>query len=168
MRFEARTAHAAASLAVEAAQSSLSCVSQAVIVLNRRNLGHYGLTIGGSDVARTTGSYQIAVFEDYFPSPGAAGAIVERVAYRYRVITRDQELLVHHWNPGGPEAKPFPHLHLSAAAEVGNRALTRAHIPTGEVTLRDVVRLLVEELGVRPRRTDWRQVLASPPVAPNE
>ena len=63
------------------------------------------------------------------------------------------------WNPGAPEQKSFPHLHLSAAAEVGNRALSRAHVPTGEVRLADVVRLLIEELGIRPRRTDWRTAL---------
>ncbi|MGH2607817.1 MAG: hypothetical protein ACRDHF_01900 [Tepidiformaceae bacterium] len=88
-----------------------------------------------------------------------AGVLLERVAYRYRLVVRERELLVFHWNPAGPEGKPFPHLHLSAAAEVGNRALTRAHIPTGEVTLRDVVRLLIEELGIRPRRNDWRRIL---------
>jgi hypothetical protein len=75
------------------------------------------------------------------------------------VLGNDRELLAYHWNPTGPEQKRFPHLHLSAAAEVGNRALTRAHIPTGEVSLGDVVRLFIEELGVRPRRADWRTVL---------
>ncbi|MEX0782662.1 MAG: hypothetical protein WD557_08430 [Dehalococcoidia bacterium] len=79
--------------------------------------------------------------------------------YRYRLLVNDSELLVYHWNPGGPEGRTYPHLHLGGGAEVGNRVLTRAHIPTGEVGLPDVVRLLIEELSVRPRRADWRAVL---------
>lgn len=159
MRFEGRTAHAAAGLAIEAEQAALSCVSQSVLVLNRARPGHYGITTGGEDEARTSGGYGVWVFEDYLASSRPAGVLLERVAYRYRLVVRERELLVFHWNPAGPEGKPFPHLHLSAAAEVGNRALTRAHIPTGEVTLRDVVRLLIEELGIRPRRNDWRRIL---------
>jgi hypothetical protein len=42
-------------------------------------------------------------------------------------------------------------------------SLSQAHIPTGFVTLSDVVRLLIEELGVEPRRQDWRTVLETQP-----
>jgi hypothetical protein len=33
------------------------------------------------------------------------------------------------------------------------------HIATGPVTLAAIVRMLIEEFGVAPRRGDWREVL---------
>lgn len=78
----------------------------------------------------------------------------------FRMMTHDErEILAFHFNPDGPEARPYPHLHLGPAAEVGLRVLTRAHIPTAIVTLAHVIRLLVDEFAVKPRRSDWRAVL---------
>lgn len=37
--------------------------------------------------------------------------------------------------------------------------LADMHIPTGFVTLADIVRLLIAEFGVEPRRSDWQRVL---------
>jgi hypothetical protein len=33
------------------------------------------------------------------------------------------------------------------------------HLPTGFITLADIVRLLIDEFGVEPLRADWRDVL---------
>jgi hypothetical protein len=38
-------------------------------------------------------------------------------------------------------------------------SLADHHIPTGHLDLVDIVRDLILELGVEPRRSDWRQVL---------
>lgn len=65
----------------------------------------------------------------------------------------------------------YPHLHLSGRLpplELGSRAgsvrLGGMHLPTGgeigQVTLGDVVRLLITEFGVAPRRAGWRRVVA--------
>ena len=160
MRFEGRTAHEAIGLAVQSAQRGLTCVSQAVVLASSRAIPYHTVTTGRVAEARMSGGYRLSVFEEYAPVAGDRSAVVlERIAYMYRVFSGDRELLAYHWD-AAREGRPFPHLHLSVAAEVGNRLLTRAHIPTGELSLADVVRLLIEELGVRPRRADWRAVLA--------
>ncbi len=39
--------------------------------------------------------------------------------------------------------------------------LSNLHIPTGHVTISDIVRFLIAEVGVEPRRSDWMNVLAA-------
>ena len=68
-----------------------------------------------------------------------------------------RELFAYHWHPTGHSHVTRPHLHISGRtepAELGN-----AHFPTGPVTLADVVRLLIQDFDVRPRRADWSRVL---------
>jgi hypothetical protein len=45
------------------------------------------------------------------------------------------------------------------AVTVEELDLDDRHIATGRVTLEALVRMLVEEFGVAPRRGDWREVL---------
>jgi hypothetical protein len=54
-----------------------------------------------------------------------------------------------------------PHLHLGAGAAEGRLRpdLAGAHLPTGHIALQDVLRLAIAELGVRPTRPDWDDVL---------
>ena len=42
---------------------------------------------------------------------------------------------------------------------MGLDRLSVAHVPTGPVMLEAVLRLAIQELGVRPARTDWLAVL---------
>jgi hypothetical protein len=88
--------------------------------------------------------------------------------YEYALLDRDgKELLTHHWQPGPRFAGPdHPHLHVSAPLNARTDAVTTEeidlgdrHIATGPVTLAAVVRMLIEEFGVAPRRGDWREVL---------
>jgi len=37
--------------------------------------------------------------------------------------------------------------------------LTRAHLPTGGVTLAAFLRMAIRDFGVEPRRDDWQNVL---------
>lgn len=90
------------------------------------------------------------------------------LAYSFRLVDRlERELLTYHWMPGplflGPD---HPHLHVSAALEVQADALTRStipldklHLPTGQVSIAAFVRMLITELGIEPRRDDWRATL---------
>jgi hypothetical protein len=74
-------------------------------------------------------------------------------AYYYRIdTTNGGELLSWHWHPDGRFKQP--HLHVAAL----NR---RQHLPTGRVSLEAILRLLLTEFGVRPRRADWESVLAA-------
>lgn len=102
---------------------------------------------------------------------------VQTTRYRYEVQDRlGREIVAYHWHPVSQSPVTYPHLHLSGRLpplDVGPRddpiALGKIHLPTGGlVTLTDVVRLLITEFGVAPRRPDWAAVLEAvgDPLAP--
>jgi hypothetical protein len=99
---------------------------------------------------------------------GVHGGFEARVtAYRYRVLDSDErEILAYHWHPTGISPIAFPHLHLSGRLrplDFGSNtdpiALGEMHLPTGYVALEDIVRLLITEFDVQPRRDDWETIL---------
>lgn len=51
------------------------------------------------------------------------------------------------------------HLHIRDDAKVTNHCLIDRHIPTGRVSLEDIVRFAVEEVSISPRNENWRIVL---------
>jgi hypothetical protein len=86
--------------------------------------------------------------------------------YRYRLMEPDErELLAYHWHPHGSSLVTAPHMHLSSRMPVihlplGNAiALSDMHLPTGFVGVADIVRFLIIEVGVEPRRRDWEAVI---------
>lgn len=95
-------------------------------------------------------------------------------AYTYDILDRSgRELLTYHWHPddAGPD---FPHLHVSGrigALPIGENqppiALGTMHLPTGLVSFAAVVRLLIDEFAVAPRRDDWRNLIAASEAAFN-
>ncbi len=54
-----------------------------------------------------------------------------------------------------------PHLHLGGGVAAWRPDFAKVHIPTGLVTLEDVLLLAIEELilDVEPLRADWRDIL---------
>lgn len=95
---------------------------------------------------------------------------IKSIGYFYEVQDRQgREILAYHWHPLGPSPVIHPHLLLSgrlAPLDIGPRdasvALGEMHLPTGGlVTLTDVVRLIITEFGVRPRRADWAAILTN-------
>jgi len=56
---------------------------------------------------------------------------------------------------------PQSHLHLPLFLDCGTRRmnLSRVHIPTGQVTLEEIIRFLIQELGVKARSKDWDAAL---------
>jgi hypothetical protein len=105
--------------------------------------------------------------------PSAPGTVPSRwatrtVMYQYRLLDHDHaELLVYHWQPGARYAGPDePHLHVSASLNARTDAVSRRsidldklHVATGIVSLSAVVRMLITEFGVAPRRAGWRETL---------
>ena len=82
------------------------------------------------------------------------------MGYWYTIETEaEQEIIAYHWHPNAPGEVTFPHVHLGYAVKVEDEAMAKAHLPTGRVALEDVLRLAIRELGVRPLRTDWQEVL---------
>jgi hypothetical protein len=83
----------------------------------------------------------------------------ETAAYEYRLSDEDdREILAYHWHPDGQSHVTTPHLHLGPGAEVGRAALLTAHLPTGPVSIHEVLRLAIESLGTEPSRRDWDAV----------
>lgn len=94
---------------------------------------------------------------------------VRTAAYRYTITDeQERELLVWHWDPEGRGRVRHPHLHvaypagppasivLPTTSGVGESPFPEIdvpglHVPTGRVLLEDVVRFLIEDLGVRGR-----------------
>jgi len=87
-----------------------------------------------------------------------------------------RELLLYQWDPGENSKVTTPHLHVRALTMLTTpnlpdqpttdlvRRLVRAHLPTGSVTLAEVLRMAVDDLGVDPLETDeakFRQRLNS-------
>lgn len=89
--------------------------------------------------------------------------------YEYRLLDHHHtELLVYHWWQPGPDfAGPDnAHLHVSATLSPQVNALNRREIDldklhpvTGPVSLAAIVRMLIAEFHVAPRRGDWRDML---------
>ena len=78
--------------------------------------------------------------------------------YIYAIQGPDEEdLLAYHWHPASISRVTWPHLHV---ARITHELVSgRTHLPTGQVQLEDMVRLLIEEFSVQPRRRDWAAVL---------
>ena len=68
-----------------------------------------------------------------------------------------QAIFTFHWHPTGASRVTRLHLHIGGQ----NRpvGLDKVHVPTGMVSLIEVLRLAIEELGVEPLRADWQAVL---------
>ena len=146
-------------------QLLLSCVSNSVVGVAG---GYYPSPIPHSLIADSgllRGSSQLMLrLEQYYriaepPLPRTRWQ-VEIVGYDYAVYDSDErEILLYHWHPRGGSPVATPHLHLGNGAQVGRREVRGAHLPTGHVPLSDLLRLLIEEMGVQPRRQDWDTVL---------
>jgi len=82
--------------------------------------------------------------------------------YRYGLYDRNgSEILSYHWHPDARSHVTAPHLHIGSGVASWRPDLAKAHIPTGHVTLEDVLLLAIEELtlDVAPLRADWRGIL---------
>jgi hypothetical protein len=117
---------------------------------NRIVLFQIGIDLVVSQTGRPTDDYDITI-----------------ASYLYRILDREErEILAFHWHPTGLSNVTDPHLHLSSRLnpiDMGRNQeplpLVGMHIPTGFVTLEDVVRLLTIEFGITPHRDDWDALL---------
>lgn len=87
---------------------------------------------------------------------GRAGAPreyrVSTKSYAYAIEDEDGEIVSFHYHPDS--GIDFCHMHFRRAPRFG-----RAHFPSGRVAVEEVVGLAIRELGVEPRRSDYRRVL---------
>lgn len=76
---------------------------------------------------------------------------VEVNRYAYLLLDSDlREILAFHWHPGGLSPIRRPHLHIGAGAKARFAPLQKAHVPTGQVSLQDVLLFAINDLDVEP------------------
>lgn len=93
--------------------------------------------------------------------------LITLAGYRFAVQEPDgREILAFHWHPDGPSPIRHPHLHLSSRIpeiRLGRAesvlSLSDLHVPTGPVSFPAAIAFVIEELGVSPRRFDWKRVV---------
>lgn len=80
--------------------------------------------------------------------------------YSYGISTPDgAEVVVWHWHPTSKVSSP--HHHIGRAVVRPDAVVTsKHHLPSERVSAEAVIRYCIEDLKVRPRRNDWRTVLA--------
>jgi hypothetical protein len=161
-----RTPSEAARKFREPIQQALSCISERVISIADEG-GRYVLTLASGEPARLKGNaglfLSVTIRYRVVAGKGDAGPWkVSVTAYIYELSElshdgKSQVVLGYHWHPGvGSVATP--HLHLGP--EVATAHLDRKkHLPTGRVSLEQVIRVAIEELGVISLRPGWRRIL---------
>jgi hypothetical protein len=92
------------------------------------------------------------------PAPDRTGWWDARIAgWVYDIRSaEDEPIFKFHWHPSSGRVT-WPHLHAYGVNE--SVELHKLHPPTGTVTAGAVVRFLIEDLGVLPRRPNWQAVL---------
>lgn len=158
-------------------QLALSTVSTSVLVVSPRGYeadGPHALTVGDGPVhlRPPDGLLQLHIVHWYriVEDSGPRGPWrVTSAGYHYLVSgpgengERPEDLFAYHWHPSGQSHVTTPHLHfwVGHKVELGHlaRQIAQAHIPTGRISLEQVLRLIIEELNVPTRRGDWAEIL---------
>lgn len=64
-----------------------------------------------------------------------------------------------HWHPSRGPAYPHVHAHPPVAAEIWGEDMGRRHLPSGRVSLEEVIEFLLVDLHAVPVADDWRERL---------
>ena len=86
---------------------------------------------------------------------------VTTLGYEYAILDQQQrEIISFHWHPGRRSHEHDSHAHIGSAVIDSNAAslgktFSRFHIPTGQVSLVRIVRMLLTEFQAVPNRRDW-------------
>lgn len=101
------------------------------------------------------------------PSDGGGFQVVT-VAYAYHLRAEGAEEPTFRWeyerDPIDPDARYCRHhLQGSVPLEIGGRELSMndIHLPTGWVTVEEVLRFCIAELGVKPLKKNWHEILTT-------
>ena len=158
----------------------MSCVTDAILWVSpggfRLGGPHWIAFQSGAPVRLLGPAHLALIVEQYYhltPTDDSGGSVrIGGYLYAFDDMAGREILAYHlHSEVGGAG---FPHLHVGhgiVRAEVLERAglsiahnalrpeVAGAHLPTAIVSLIDVLRAAIEELGVQPQRRDWRSIL---------
>jgi hypothetical protein len=145
-------------------QRLVNCITESVLRLDKYDATQNpaamyfpALIVSLSGVRLKLGvSQQFRVFQLH---EGRYSLIV--MGYKYSLHDAgDREIIGYHWHPSGQSRHTQPHFHLGPAAETRQRDLASAHLPTGIISLADIIEMAIETFGVDPRTGAWRTVVA--------
>lgn len=152
-----------------ALQLSLSCLSKAVWQTGPNPRGdNWTLTLSEAPLRlprRRGGPLWLEADQGFHiaSDPRASkGLKVATDSYAYTVAEDEglsRCLISWHWHPA---SRPDTHIHFGrgpGAWEGAWESFGRYHVPSGRVLFEDVVRFLIEDLGVTAQREDWSQVV---------
>ena len=180
----ARTAETASDDFVDAQRQAISCIARVTVYgsgtepSGEQTLSIWSSGQGEPDLLRLKthrgiGEIVISIALNYMIAPAGIRAFsIEPTRYQYRVLDiAGRELVVYDWHPTGLSPVITPHLHVPAAGSVvltqrPGSPLTSAksyigamHLPTGPISLAEIVRMFITEFRVDPIRDDREQVL---------
>lgn len=157
-------------------QVVISCVTVGVVAFAQPEQSRFvewrSLALNNGRAVSLSGSpLMIRVGQEFLVRREAAPDPIEVVGYNYTILHSEAgELVSFQWHPGGKSDIDFPHVHIGPALSRRDSVVRageahKIHLPTGEVSLVNVVRLAITELGVEPRRDDWATILRQPSPA---
>ncbi len=154
---------------MESAQHAISCISDAVVNVGG---GYYPadrphtLRLNEDRPVRLGGPSRIWLyFHQYYrivqlEISGNLWTVTE-VGYEYQILdSNHREILAYHWHPMGQSSFISQHLHVGHGAMASREEIETAHLPTGYVSLPDIIRLLIRDFRATPKRGDWESILS--------
>jgi len=158
--------HEALNAYCEEIQKIVSCITNEVWYCSSSERDRLNFSVGNGffRVTCEDNSYLHTDINQEIEDPRTNGTgTVTTKYYLYSVADADSKDLVgFHFHPDLTE-DPILYPHIHAYAKDDKRFLSlelqRKHIPSGRVALEDVIRWLISELNVKPRRKDWDEVL---------
>lgn len=113
------------------------------------------------DRGRGRSPLQLALTHSYLVESGEGGRAPWRLrtaSWIYKIADANGvTILEFHWHPANSGRVTWPHIH--AYGTHVSLELHKLHPPTGRISIESVVRFLIEDLGVVPRRADWPAIL---------
>jgi hypothetical protein len=148
----------------EEIQRVVSCITNEVFYCAATERDRLNFSVGGGffRVTCEDNSYLHIDINQEIEVAKTSGTLTTKY-YLYSVADSDgKDLVGFHFHPDLTEDPVlYPHIHAYAKQDPRFMALDlqRKHIPSGRVALEDVIRWLISELKVKPRRDDWDEVL---------
>lgn len=86
---------------------------------------------------------------------------VSTLSYYYTFLEESDaaEVISYQWHPRGNSGYLGPHFHLGSGAGEIPPWLSKCHLPSGRASFEQIVLLAIEGFGVKPLRTDYREIL---------
>jgi hypothetical protein len=140
-------------------QRALACVTSGVVSLQAVP-PETDLVVSLS-VAAPRGRHSLNLRHRYLLVHEPAGRRAERwrlqtTSYMYKLDDREgREILAYHWHPDGLSHERRPHLHVGVGMGALRPEWQKAHLRTGPVSPSALLVLLIDQLGVSPRRSAW-------------